>query len=275
MRRVDFVRRPGFVAGPNGSLFVLETLPEAERLPTAVLVLAPFAEEMNRSRRMLTLQSESLARQGVRTLLFDYSGTGDSEGDFGGARVSAWLNDARAVAEHARRTGSESVLWLGVRFGALLGMDLLRSVPTSAGMVLWQPTHSGRQLVKQLQRLQAAVRMSVGATSRATAGPDGENVEIAGYEVSAGLLSDIGALELASQAPAETQRLAWYEIGQMASDALGPGSRHVIEVWAQRGVKVECRTVPGDPFWATVEVTTALPLIELTTETFSTWARHE
>ena len=66
--------------------------------------LPPFAEEMNHSRRMATLQAHRLAALGIDVLVVDLFGTGDSAGDFADARWETWQEDAKAA-----------VAWLGRR----------------------------------------------------------------------------------------------------------------------------------------------------------------
>ena len=92
----------------------------------ALLYLHPFAEEMNRSRRMAALQARELARKGWYVLQLDLSGCGDSEGDFGEATWEAWLHDAAtAHAWLEQKTGYRPWAW-GLRAGARLAAELAR-----------------------------------------------------------------------------------------------------------------------------------------------------
>ena len=60
--------------------------PAEPRVPLGLVVHAPaFAEEMNKSRRMVALQARALAEDGLAVLLVDPLGCGDSPGDFGDA----------------------------------------------------------------------------------------------------------------------------------------------------------------------------------------------
>jgi len=268
-------RRPGFLSGQNGSLFLVEMRPESGESSCAIVMLAPFAEEMNRCRRMLALQAEQLAASGMRAVLFDYSGTGDSEGHFGDATVASWRADAHLLAEHLRATGSQSILWLGARFGALLAAELVRSVQQSAGAVLWQPVHAGRQIVSQFRRLQTAARMAGGAAdSRATEGTfgAGDATEIAGYMLNRTLLEELEALELPRGEQLAASRIAWYDVVPEANQPLGPASRRTIEAWSRAGAQVDAEAVSGEQFWSTVEISLAPALLERTTATAMKWA---
>jgi alpha/beta superfamily hydrolase len=53
----------------------------------------PFAEEMNKSRRMVALAAGAFAACGWSTLQIDFTGCGDSGGDFEDASWAAWTAD--------------------------------------------------------------------------------------------------------------------------------------------------------------------------------------
>ena len=58
-----------------------------------VVYVQPFAEEMNKSRRMATLQAQALAAQGWAVAMPDLAGCGDSSGEFAEARWDDWVDD--------------------------------------------------------------------------------------------------------------------------------------------------------------------------------------
>tara|TARA_B110000238_G_C16067394_1_gene413366 strand:- start:879 stop:1052 length:174 start_codon:yes stop_codon:yes gene_type:complete len=47
-----------------------------------VIFVPPFAEEMNRSKRMYVLFARLLADAGIKSICFDFAGTGDSSGEW-------------------------------------------------------------------------------------------------------------------------------------------------------------------------------------------------
>src|SRR5438045_2789030 len=86
----------------------------------SVIYLHPFAEEMNKSRRMAALQARAFAARGYAVLQIDLLGCGDSSGGFDDARWSRWKHDVRNaqrwLSDHAE---GPMHLW-GLRLGALL-----------------------------------------------------------------------------------------------------------------------------------------------------------
>ena len=85
-----------------------------------VLLLPPFAEEMNMSRRMTYLTGRALAAAGYGCLTLDLTGTGESSGEFAEARWEIWQDDARTAAAWLAKKTGQTPLFLGLRAGALL-----------------------------------------------------------------------------------------------------------------------------------------------------------
>jgi uncharacterized protein len=261
-------RRPALLPTARGGLYVLELGGDtAANGMRAAIVVPPFAEEMNRSRRMMVLAGEALAARGFRAYLYDPSGTGDSGGEFADARLVHWREDALAVAGHARAQGARRIAWIGVRFGALLAAEAA-DADDAAGLALWQPTASGRAVLAQFARLETAARMLSGDRSAAneSSGEAPEEREIAGYALSRALTEDLSALELDALLARVRCPIAWFEMA--ANDQTPPGhaARRSVESATTRGVRASVRVVAGPAFWSTTEITVSPALIEATCE---------
>ena len=174
----------------------------------SILYVHPFAEEMNKSRRMAAQQARAFRARGYSVLQIDLQGCGDSGGDFGEARWELWHDDlALAAAWLATHADGPVHLW-GLRLGALLAADHLRQAPHSfAGLLLWQPVISGTQFMTQFLRFRLGAEMLSGAAAgkgteqlRAQLAA-GAALEIAGYELAPPLASAIERLDLAALAP--------------------------------------------------------------------------
>ncbi len=109
-----------FLAGSRGALFAVYHPPAAGMTSrSGVLCAPPFAEELNKSRRMIAQQARRLAAAGFGVLIPDLYGTGDSAGDFGDARWEIWREDLARCAVWLRQRGHESLILWGVRLGGL------------------------------------------------------------------------------------------------------------------------------------------------------------
>ncbi len=102
---------PFFLEADGGRRFCLYH-PPAGPARSALLYVHPFAEEMNRARRMAALQARAFAATGHAVLQIDLAGCGDSSGDFGDARWERWQADlALAAAWLRERTDAPLRLW--------------------------------------------------------------------------------------------------------------------------------------------------------------------
>src|SRR5205085_1991720 len=96
--------------------------------------------------------ADRLAGRGIRTLRFDFHGSGDSPGsELDPARVETWRANVRSAVREARRVaGSGAVCVIGVRLGATFAA--LASADTDIDLlVLWNPAIKGRTYVRELQ----------------------------------------------------------------------------------------------------------------------------
>src|SRR5207302_2704773 len=151
--------------GPAGSLAVVLWEPPSESASRfAALYVPPAADEMNKSRRMASLQARALALLGGTVALLDLRGTGDSEGQHGDATWEGWRADVVCAWHWLReRVPVPSILW-GLRLGSLLAAELAsQRVIEPAVLLLWQPVVSGRGYFSQWLRLGTAQQLTARA----------------------------------------------------------------------------------------------------------------
>jgi exosortase A-associated hydrolase 2 len=236
----------------------------------SIVYLHPFAEEMNKSRRMAALQSRAFAAQGYAVLQIDLFGCGESAGEFGEGRWELWKEDAALAVDWLRKHAEGPVHLWGLRLGALLALDHAReSAQQLAGLLMWQPVISGEQFLTQFLRLRVASEMlSSGAASSGTEHlrselDAGRPVEVAGYELAPELARSIDGLRLVDLAP-PAMPARWLEVVPEPGRVLAPASRRVLEYWKALDVDVEARTAVGEPFWNSVEITECPELVHET-----------
>ncbi len=264
--------QPFFLDGSAGPLFAIYFPPDdAAPRRGNVLFVPPFAEEMNRARRMAALQARALARIGVGTLLLDLGGTGDSAGEFGDARWETWLGDVAAATDWLAENRQGRIGLWGLRLGGALAMEALSRRPEAYDRaVLWQPVTSGEMHLVQFLRIRVAAAMGRedeegGSTEVLRAAlARSESVEVAGYELNPALAAALEGRKLADYAPPPGIRVDWLEIVGRPDRPLSPGSQRLLDDWRGRGVDIRAETVPGHPFWALQEITVAPELVDAT-----------
>ena len=257
-----------FLPSGAGQCFCLYTQPQGLEEKGAVLYIHPFAEEMNKSRRMAALQSRALAAAGFGVLQVDLRGCGDSSGDFGDADWQTWVEDV-VNAWHWLSARSGAPLWLwGLRAGCLLAVEAAVNLKNCPNFIFWQPVVSGRQHWQQFMRLKMAGELAAGQEKGGVEQlrqqlAAGQAVEIAGYAVASRLADGLVKAEL--QPPAISPgRVAWFELSSRDEATLAPASQQRIEQWRATGFKVDATVVRGPGFWQTTEIEDAPELIEAT-----------
>ncbi len=96
--------RAEFIGEAGHRLFALLRTPDLAQ-GECTLVVPPFAEEMNKSRKLVTDFVRHERSKGRGVLCVDLYGTGDSDGEFAAARVARWIEDLAAVAKWSASCG--------------------------------------------------------------------------------------------------------------------------------------------------------------------------
>jgi len=260
-------------------LYLHHTPPVGVPVRGTVLYVHPWAEEMNKCRRMAAITSRALAADGWAVLQLDLLGCGDSSGDFADATWQAWINDVVEGAEWLRGRHPGAPLWLwGMRAGALLAAAALNRLPAAPNLLLWQPSTQGKVVLQQFLRLKAASDLAAGGGKEAMAAlraeaAAGKPVNVAGYSVSTGLYQGLQAAALAplpvSSASASANaggapRLVWVEVATQPSAGPGPAAQAGLDAWTAVGWSCAWRGVQAPSFWQTVEIEDAPALVEAT-----------
>ena len=259
-----------FVAGARGRILVVARRPAQQR--SAVLIVPPFAEEMNKCRRSFTELSHALAERGIATVLPDLYGTGDSEGEFVDADLDVWLDDLSRVVEWSSAQGCPVTALLCVRLGCPLGALLARCWPGRFEQAaFWQPVLDGKRFLAQFFRLRVAASMmepnkreSVEAL-RVLLHSSGR-IEVAGYELGSKLVGQLDTLALDARCCADIGAVHWMEVLRDHAATLPTPSRQFIDAQRSAGHEIAEHTFVGEPFWSSVEIVTNQQLIASTAE---------
>ncbi|MCG5540147.1 MULTISPECIES: hydrolase 2, exosortase A system-associated [unclassified Halorhodospira] len=253
----------GLRAGCAGPVFELLFRPASGCARGAVLYCHPFAEELNKARRMAAMQARALAADGWAVLLLDHYGCGDSGGDFADARWEIWLADlAESWRALKQRFPGESVGW-GLRSGCLLLTEMFHRQGVDAPAVLWHPVLRGDVFLTQFLRMRVAVERLDGGAETTSGLRDrmasGESIEVAGYTLAPALAV---ALDRARLLRTDGSVL-WLEVGDAAC-GVAPATRRLAEEWQGQGTMVETLVIDGEPFWSTQEIAEVPALVHAT-----------
>lgn len=249
-----------FLRTGRGDLLATTWWPRQGQVREWLLVAPPFAEELNKSRRMLALLGQQAAATGRGVLLVDLAGTGDSWGEFRDARYDVWLDDLLAAVHWAEGQGGTVTALLGLRCGALLAMELAQRVATVRHLLLWQPALAGSDVLTQFLRLRTVAGLTGGVEAKETQESlrrrliQGETLEIAGYELTPELYAGVHSRQLASLVPARQVRIDWFHMVRQPDAPVPEAILAAAATLGARGAAVQTHGVPGDPFWSTAEI---------------------
>ena len=263
---------PIFVEGPSGRL-LFSCFNPFQKKPSgkAVLCLPPFAEELNKSRRMLSMMARRIAAEGTIFLLPDLVGTGDSAGDIADADHDTWCRDVRFAVSWLYESGVAQIDVLAVRYGSLLLESCLQQTSQQQQrIVFWNPVISGKSMLNQFLRTKLAAEMRSGATLtvsglRQIAADEGR-IEVAGYILSNRLLASIDAASLQGIESAASPSVLMINTSPMV-DAPPPANvKSLISNWRAMQVPVDYKSVEGSQFWMSPEIQEVTELLQITAE---------
>ena len=227
--------------------------------PSAVVFCNPFGQEAVRSHRMYRVLADRAARAGVAALRFDYSSTGDSEGECREARVADWIADLLAAErEVIARSRATTVTWVGVRLGATLAV-LAAEAPSSVPrrLVLWDPVVAGTPYLEELAQahigfLAITFRWSRSRIARSRGIDDFRSMqELIGFDISPELRAEISAIDLSKD-----QNLTVSAAALLGEHGAGRYTG-IISMLARQGVGCHWTALETDIPWDTEEALNA------------------
>lgn len=248
-----------YIQGGSGLIFILSRQPLQSRC--AVLVVPPFAEEMNKCRRMIAVLSHRLLANGVAVVMPDLFGTGDSGGDFSDGSWTGWQEDLRNVQAWCDRRGLDLSGLLAVRFGAALAVSAVTSgrLRGFERTVLWQPVFDGARLMTQFLRVRVASTLASGGQRESVADlrgrlAAGETIEVAGYGLAGRLASELDTVKPPECWPTAFGRTRWLEVIRDDVDPGPPPGLAMAEHLRHLGAEIEFKAFRGAPFWSSTEI---------------------
>lgn len=242
----------------------------------AVVIIPPFAEEINKTRHLLVNVLRLLAAAGLSGFMLDNYGTGDSEGDLDTATTTIWRADLQQLLANLAADGFEHVSFIAVRFGTLQLFDLLNQSDLALQpeqLILWQPMFDMAKFWQQFARIKVAEAMAAGTKisqqELEQQLDNGQSIEIAGYPISPAFYHSLAQMHTALPARLGEYTLSWLETSQLDTTALPV--QKMLQQLQQRG-EVNFVQLKAEPYWQSAELACADALIALTVQQLTTGA---
>lgn len=118
----------------------------------AVLFLSPWGIDELCTRRFFRIIAETLAKDGIASLRFDYPGTANAlDAPDAVIDVASWTDAAIAGADALRNlSGAANVVLLGFGLGAAIALKASERADNLAGLALLAPVVAGRRYLREL-----------------------------------------------------------------------------------------------------------------------------
>ncbi|HKE93964.1 MAG TPA: hydrolase 2, exosortase A system-associated [Povalibacter sp.] len=266
--------RADFFEGARGRRLVVARRPDRASRGT-VLVVPPFAEEMNKARRMVAEVSEQLAASGVASVIVDLFGTGDSDGEFADATWSDWLDDLAAADAWSTRNELPVTAILAIRLGCPLAAAYLQRRGRSIDRwVFWQPVLDGARYLDQFLRLRVAAGMfdegpKVTVADLRRQVQEQGVLEVAGYDITQRLLADLDAVKLRDAMGSSIPPLHWVELARSTTTPVPVPVTRLVDELVRGGANVRLESVVSEPIWTATEIVVSPALAQSTVAAFT------
>lgn len=121
------------------------------QLPVPVVVICHGFLGSRRGGGRAVRLADFLSKAGYAVLLFDFAGSGDSEGDFAAATLTKNVGDLRSALNYLEGRGFSNFIVLGRSFGGNAALVAADQDPRVRGVCLWStPADMGKVLEKIL-----------------------------------------------------------------------------------------------------------------------------
>jgi pimeloyl-ACP methyl ester carboxylesterase len=135
----------------------------AERPGAPLVLFCNSFSENHCEGRAEAIAARIVAAIGYSAFVYHPRAHGDSAGNLEDVTFEDLIDDAVNAAAYARsRTGASQIVWVGVRFGALVAARAIRRDADSAGLALWEPALSARDYLLKSMRHVIYYEMSLG-----------------------------------------------------------------------------------------------------------------
>ena len=257
----------------SGRLFCLRISQENSLPSKVLLIVPPFAEEMNKSRKMMSLLLDEIAAENTAGYLFDLFGTGDSAGDFREATWGIWRANLVSMIDFiASQNGVEQISIVAIRTGALLVNSVLAEESAIADKIqsihYWNPVLNGRQFINQFLRLRLAASMIRNEAEKVTVKnlrqqlQEKSTLEVAGYMLNNELIVGMETAQITLPETTASIPLHFYELSALSQ--ITPGLAKKISEVSTNEQLCSSYVVDGPKFWSTQEIAISEPLLALT-----------
>ncbi|MCK5850356.1 MAG: alpha/beta hydrolase [Kiritimatiellae bacterium] len=250
------------------SLYAMLYEPSVET-EASIVFCNPLFEERKSANRTMTEHATFLCSKGFQVLTFDYSGSGDSSGNFEDFSMNDWLSDIATACSFLKSQSHNTPLGLfGLRFGGSLALQYTSELPPCDFVIAWEAIINGEDYVEQELRKKLMKEMITFNKNHGTRTTlleqlhNGESIDLDGYALTPEIYNDLCRIDLTNASPPENPSLFLH-----ISHTNDPAKRvtSLNNSWSSMK-NIEFSTIQMQPFWNLIGHVDCATAIESTYE---------
>ncbi len=235
----------------------------AERPGAPLVLFCNSFSENHCEGRAEAIAARIVAANGYSAFVYHPRAHGDSAGDLEDVTFEDLIDDAVNAATYARsRTGASQIVWVGIRFGALVAAHAIRRDADSTGLALWEPALSARDYLLKSMRHVIYNEMALGERPTLTVDQMSQRLEREGkisllaFDLYRKFFESAREVELLDAL--QTWRGPTLIAQFQKHSRLSRAHKHLHEALVGRGVSVRALLHRGpngtDPWWTPEEI---------------------
>jgi exosortase A-associated hydrolase 2 len=245
-----------FITSGNNKLFSAIYYPDNKKYNAGILFCEPIFEEKLWAQRVLINLARHLASKNFLVCRFDYSGNGDSGGQFKDNTLDTYRQDmSEAINYLNSRHTLKNIFLIGFRFGAFVQLSSLNSGIDIKGMVLLEPVLNASEYIMDCLRsnltsqmvLYKKVKYSREQLLESLAG--GEIIDIDGYELTPEFYNSIVKENIFSLIQKMNFPVFIARIVRNSTVPIKPQLKEFHEKLLENKSDITFKSIETEPFW--------------------------
>ena len=236
---------PFYFDAEGQSLFACYHAAASPARECALVLANPLGHEYVQFHRVYRQLALMLADAGFPVLRFDYSGTGDSSGDYPDWSLARWTRDIEcATSEVRRRASATKTAVVGLRIGGALALEAATELKNVDSLVLWDPVFDGAAHLAELR----AGHQKMTEYAHVIAKPEADTPsEILGFAFPEELAQEVAGIDLLASKSKSVRRALLIESNEaIPQQALNEGL-------SANGVQVDFQQYSNPHLWVWTE----------------------
>lgn len=239
----------------------------------AFIFCPPFAEEKNKSQRVLVETARALAGLGVDVLRLDYCGTGDSQGNLTDVSIDNWKENIITAIDFCRDNGAKRIGLLGLRLGSLLAATVADRYSGIEWLVHLTPVIDSKKYLNNVLRSKLIKEMLTKGRIDSREKIEGNAqspMDYDGFLISPRLYSELQNLQLPGRFLHSGGKVLI--VHASLNPKIGADTLSLADKYQNSGTDITLQSVHAEPFWNVHGIPSFEKIVRCITDWFKTYS---